>query len=269
MRIRWIHPTRPVEALAPLWRRMEDAQRAIARPDSTVAFAYPELSANFGRSFYAEQLNAIGMVEAAVAAEAEGCDAAVIGCWNDPLWEAREVVSIPVASVGEQSMLTALTLGYRFAVVTVSDKVAASIERDLVAYGLGARAISRPVRAIEPESDARLLLSAVEDPRAQFVPRFEAAARDCIADGAEVILTGCGYYGPLLRLAGYTEVPGTGVPVVDCSAVALKQAEAMADLAAASGFAKSRACYFRAPPREPLDTVREAVGIARRAARAG
>jgi len=47
--------------------------------------------------------------------------------------------------------------------------------------------------------------------------------------------------------------------------LALKQAEAMADLAAANGFAKSSACYFRAPPRAPLDTVRETVGIARRA----
>ncbi len=263
MRIRWIHPTRPDAALAPLWRRMESAQKAILRPDAVLEFAYPELSANFGRSFYAEQLNAVGMVEATMAAERDGCDAVVLGCWNDPLWEAREVVSIPVASVGEQSMLTALSMGFRFAVVTVADKVAASIERDLRAYGLASRAIVRPVRAIAPASDVGLILSAVDDPRTDFLPRFEAVAGACVADGAEVILTGCGYYGPLLRLAGYTHVPGTGVPVVDASAVALKQAEAMADLAAATGLVKSEACYFRAPPRDALDTVREAVGVAR------
>jgi allantoin racemase len=125
------------------------------------------------------------------------------------------------------------------------------------------------VRAIEPASDADLLLSAVDDPHAAFLPRFEAVARACIAEGAEVILTGCGYYGPLLRLSGYTEVPGTGVPVIDCSAVALKQAEAMADLAAVNGHAKSRASYFREPPRAQLDTVRETVGIAGRMAEVG
>ncbi|QPC42903.1 hypothetical protein HW532_09505 [Kaustia mangrovi] len=87
-------------------------------------------------------------------------------------------------------------------------------------------------------------------------------ARACIDDGAEVILVGCGYYGPILRTAGYTEIPGTGVPVVDCSAVALKQAECMADLALTTGLVKSERCYFRPPPRDALDTVRQSLGIA-------
>lgn len=264
MRIRWIHPTRPSPTMQPLWTRMECAQRAIARPDCVLDFAFPELSANFGRSFYAEQLNGVGMVEAALAAEADGYDGVALGCWNDPLWEAREVLGIPVASVGEQTMLAALTMGLKFAVVTVADKVAPSIERDLLTYGLRERAIERPVRAISPASDADLLLGAVEDPHAGFIPRFEEAARACIDDGAEVILVGCGYYGPILRTSGYTRIPGTRVPVVDCSAVALKQIECMADLALTTGLVKSEHCYFRPPPGNALDTVREALGIRRR-----
>ncbi|QPC42904.1 hypothetical protein HW532_09510 [Kaustia mangrovi] len=151
MRIKWVHPTSPAPVMRPLWERMEAAQTAIARPDLTLEFAFPALSANFGRSFYAEHLNAVGMVEAALAAEAEGCDGVVLGCWNDPLWQAREVLGIPVASVGEQTMLAALAMGARFAVVTVADKVAPASRPTSMPTGLP----PGPLRAPSARSNRR------------------------------------------------------------------------------------------------------------------
>lgn len=196
------------------------------------------------------------MVEEALAAEADGCDGVFLGCWNDALWEAREVLRVPVGSLSEQSMLAALAMGRRFAVVTVSEKTACAIEHDLLAYGLRDRAIARPSRSIAPESDLALLQGAVDDPRSGFIPRFEAVARACIADGADVILVGCGYYGPLLRRAGYTRIPGTGVPVVDSTTVALKALEGMVRTAAVTGIVKSERVQFKAPPAEALDRCR-------------
>ena len=261
MKLCWLHPTTRTEALEPLWAKLEASIRPILRPDTQVEFRFMQRSGNFTRSLYAEHLNSVHMIEAALQAEADGFDGIFFACWNDALWEAREVLSNPVASVGEQSMLAALAMGRRFAVVTVSEKTATAIEMDLFAYGLRDRAIHRPVRAIAPESDAGLLCQSIDDPRTGFIPRFEEAARSCIADGAEVILVGCGYYGPLLRSVGYREVSGTGVPVLDSSAIGMKYLEAMTDIALTCGYVKSTHHTFRPPARETLHKSRHSLGL--------
>jgi allantoin racemase len=252
MRICWIHPTTRNNALEPLWAKLDEVVRPAMRQDTQLEQHFLARSGNFVRSLYAEHLNSVHIVEAAIQAEKDGFDGVFIGCWNDPLMEAREVLGIPVGSVSEQSMLAAMALGRRFAVVTVSDKTTIAIENDIHAYAFRDRAIARPVRAIEPESDGGLLLSAVENPYADFIPRFEAVARDCIRDGADSILVGCAYYGPLLRAAGYTEIPGTGVPVVDSTTVALKYLVTMVDISRAAGLVKSNRLQFRSPPAESI-----------------
>lgn len=257
----WIHPTTANDALAPLWAKLDAAVRPTLNAGTELDFRFLPKSGNFVRSAYAEHINSVHIVEAALKAEADGYDGVFLGCWNDPLWEAREVLSIPVGSVSEQSMLAALAMGKRLAVVTVSQKTTVAIENDLLAYGLRDRAIVRPVRTILPESDAELLLGAVEDPYRAFIPRVEEVARGCIADGADVILVGCAYYGPLLRMAGYNEVPGTGVPVVDSSTVALKYLEAMTDIALKLGTVKSTRLQLRPPPREALDMARRSLSL--------
>ncbi|MCZ4291626.1 aspartate/glutamate racemase family protein [Hoeflea alexandrii] len=261
MRLCWIHPTTRIERLERLWGRIEASILPVLRPDCQLEFRFLPASGNFTRSLYAEHLNSVHMIEAAIRAEADGIDGIFLGCWNDALWETREILSVPVASVGEQSMLWALTMGRRFAVVTVSPKTADSIENDLISYGLSQRAIHWPVRSISPVSDTELLCRSAEDPRAEFIPRFELTARECIADGAEVIIVGCGYYGPLLRSSGYLEVPGTGVPVLDSSAIGLKSLEAMVDTAGRCGYVKSRANALRPPEPEALANARASLGL--------
>ena len=261
MKLCWLHPTTRTGVLEPLWVKLEASIRPILRPDTQVEFRFMARSGNFTRSLYAEHLNSVHMIEAAIHAEADGFDGVFLACWNDALWEAREVLSIPVASVGEQSMLAALTMGRRFAVVTVSEKTATAIETDLFAYGLRDRAITRPARAISPESDTGLLCQSVTDPQSDFIPRFEETARACIADGAEVILAGCGYYGPLLRSVGYTEIPGTGVPVLDSSAIGMKYLEAMTDIAKTCGYVKSYRHTFSPPDAGGLTRGRRSLGL--------
>lgn len=262
MRICWIHPTTRNEALEPLWAKLDEVVRPVLHKDTELEFRFLPRSGNFVRSLYAEHINSVHIVEAAMRAEQDGFDGVFLGCWNDPLWEAREVLDIPVASVSEQSMLAALSMGKRFAVVTVSQKTSVSIENDLVAYGLKDRAIIRPVRSIAPESDGDLLLGAVDDPYKELIPRIEEVAHECIRDGADVILVGCAYYGPLLRAAGYTQIPGTGVPVLDSSTVALKYLETMTDIALRTGFVKSTRLQLKAPPRDALDRARQSLALA-------
>ena len=171
------------------------------------------------------------------------------------------MLDIPVASVGEQSMLAALAMGQRFAVITVSDKTAVAIERDIVGYGLNERCIRQPVRSIKPFSNLELLLEATHSPQTSFIPRLEAVAQQCIAEGADVILVGCAYYGPLLRRIGYRQVTGTQVPVVDSSTVALKYLEAMVGIAQCTGVVKSTANLFAGIDAVSIAQARRALGL--------
>lgn len=261
MKLCWIHPTTKSPELAPLWSRLEGIMRPVLRPDAEIEHRFLKKSGNFTRSLYAEHLNSVHMVEAALEAERDGFDGVFLGCWNDPLWEAREVMNIPVASVSEQSMLASLSMAKRFAVVTVSRKTTVAVENDLMSYGLQSRAIARPVRTIEPQSDAALLLGAVDDPASGFIPRLEEVAAGCIRDGAEIILVGCAYYGPLLRAAGYTEIPGTGVPVLDSTTVALKYLETMTDISQRLGIVKSTRLTLQPPAGDALRKSRHSLSL--------
>ncbi|WP_213940440.1 aspartate/glutamate racemase family protein [Pseudomonas sp. dw_612] len=261
MKLCWIHPTGRNPALEPLWNTLPETVGGALAQGVQLDFRFLDNSGGFTRSLYAEHLNSVLMVEAAIKAQADGYDGVFLGCWNDPLWEAREMLDIPVASVGEQSMLAALAMGQRFAVITVSEKTAAAIERDIIGYGLTDRCIRQPVRSIQPFSDVGLLLEATHSPTERFIPRLEAVARQCIADGADVILVGCAYYGPLLRRAGYRHVQGTQVPVVDSSTVALKYLEAMVGIAQCTGLVKSRANLFAGVAPAAIAQARKALGF--------
>jgi allantoin racemase len=263
VKICWINTDSRNPRLEPLYAKLDKMVRPTLHPGTEVDYHFLARAGDFLRSLYAEHLNSVLVVEEAIKAEAEGFDAVFIACWNDPLWEAREVLSIPVGAVSEQAMLAALTMGRRFAVVTVSEKTTVAIERDIRAYGLSDRAIVRPVRAISPESDIEALISATDEDRAraEIIPRWNAVAEECVRDGAEVILIGCTFYGPLLRAAGYTEVPGTGVPVLDAATIGLKYTETMAEIAQTTGFVKSTRLSLRPPAPEKLTRVREKLGL--------
>lgn len=258
MKILWNEATTGSPALDPLWQLLRDYFPTVARPDTEVVMRHLPVSGNYVRSLYTELLNNRAIVENAITAAEEGFDAVVLGCWADPLWEVRAELNIPVMSISEASLLLALTLGARLAVITVAPGVVPTIEMDLRLYGLESRAINRPVRSLDPPSDGSMLLESVTNPHARFIPNFERVARQCIADGAEVIVVGCGYYGPILSVHGYNEIPGTGVPVVDCSAAGLKVAETQVDLYKSIGLRKSTALYFKPSPRDALTQVRRA-----------
>ncbi len=260
MRILWSEATSGPSTMDPVWDLLRKYFTKVARPDNEVTIRHAAVSGNYVRSLHTELLNNPAVVENVIVGEQEGFDAAVLGCWADPLWEAREAADIPVVSIGEASMLFACSLGYKFAVITVAPGVIPTIELDLRMYGLQERAIYRPVRSLDPPSDLELLLESVEDPRKRMIPNFERVARQCIADGAEVIVVGCGYYGPILSMHGYNEIPGTGVPVLDCSAAGLKMAEALVDMRTVIGLNKSSALFFRHPPADVVERIRRVHG---------
>ena len=259
MKILWSEATRGAAEMQPLWRMLDEYFPRIARGGTAVVRRHLPRSGDYVRSLATEALNNAAIIDGTLAAEREGYDAVVLGCWADPLWELRAELEIPVVGIGEASLHVAAMLGARFAVVTVAPGVIPVIEQDLRRYGLEARAIARPVRSLSPPSDAEMLLESITDPHKRLIPELQSVARQCIDDGAEIIVVGCGWYGPILSLHGYNEVPGTGVPVVDASAVGIKLAEALVDLNRSIGLTKSSALYFRPSPLDALARARDAL----------
>lgn len=261
MKIMWNEATAGAPELEPLWNLLRNYFPKVAAAGTEVDLRHVGVSGGYVRSLYTSLLNHRSVVENCIAAERDGFDAVVIGCWCDPLWEARGAVDIPVVGIGEAAMLLAHTVGYKYAVITVAPGAAPPIESDVRLYGLEDRAIVRPVRWIDIPADRELILESVADPERRLIPSFERVARQCIEDGADVILVGCGYYGPILTTHGYNKVSGTDVPVVDASAAGLKLAETLAGLRDSIGLKVSRARFFRGAPPEVLEESRCVHGL--------
>lgn len=233
----------------------------ITHPDTKVIVKNLDISTNSVRSFYGEFLNSYYVVESIIQ-EKDDYDAIVIGCFPDPgISELREMLDIPVIGLGEAAMLVATTTGSRFAVISVDKKINPNMERTLLRYGLEKRAIYRPIRAVDPPITVFDDIDGYSDPFKTIIPRIEKAAAECIGDGAEVILTGCGYVGPMLSLRGYNKITGTDVPIIDSSSVAIKFAEMMAGLQRDIGLKVSRHCYFNAPSDELINKIRKNVNL--------
>jgi len=200
-------------------------------------------------------LNNTLFFDSVVSAEKEGCDAVAIGCFLDPIIEElREIVDIPVMTLGEAAMLTACMLGKRFSIISYLPHINTKRVNDLVHhYGLSQRAapfthfdLSLP----EMEEGFKGDLIAVE--------KFKKAAKEAVAKGADVLVPGCGCLNLILMNAKVNEVEGA--PVLDISGALMKVTEMMIVLKKVSGTKISRVGYYESPPKEKIEEVLKLFG---------
>ena len=78
--------------------------------------------------------------------------------------------------------------------------------------------------------------------------------------GAEVIIAGDTVLSMAVTGANMHEIPGTGAPVVDLMASAIKLVEALVDINQAFGIVRSRAGAYAGPSKETVARVRETFG---------
>ena len=211
---------------------------------------------------YFRLLTKVQIIEKIIEAADEGFDGVVVHCFIDPgVREGRSVVNIPVIGPGESSMYFACMLGHKFGVVTINDPTPiVDMEIMIREYGLQDRAIARSVRPITMPLREYARLSP-EEAQKQVIPDILDKARECVAEGAEVVVIGCTGLGPVCTLAGVTKIPEMDVPIIDCLAVGIKAAEAIADFEQRLGLlpvARVR-MYFK-PRDKDLDRVRTAFG---------
>lgn len=120
----------------------------------------------------------------AIGAQEADAAAFVIACFSDPgLFSAREATSRPVFGIAECGMLTALTLGHRFGVISILARSVPRHLRYIGSMGLGARLAG----------DLPIGLGVIElaDARRSFGRLVEVgrALRD--DKGADVVVLGC------------------------------------------------------------------------------
>lgn len=139
-----------------------------------------------------------------VVARSADVDAFVIACYSDPgLYAAREATSKPVFGIAESGILTALTRGERFGVVSI---LATSIPRHI-----------RHVRALGVyqrfAGDRAIGLGVVElsDEARVFGRMVETGARLRDEDGADVLVMGCA---GMARYKARLEAE-LGIPVIE------------------------------------------------------
>ena len=139
-----------------------------------------------------------------------------------PVHEARSLLSVPVTGISEASIVLGNVLARRPAIVTVAEGLSAGLERDIRSFGLWGRGTQQQVWWLDPPSTHEDVVAAIEDP-APLIARFDAVARTAVAAGADAILTGCGYFGPIFTMHGYSHVSGRpDVPVYDCTALGME-----------------------------------------------
>jgi Asp/Glu/hydantoin racemase len=114
----------------------------------------------------------------------DNASAFVIACFSDPgLHSAREATAKPVLGIAECGILTALTLGHRFGVISILAKSVPRHLRYVAAMGVGGRlAADLPIGlGVTELGDARATMARMSDVGRQL--------RD--ARGADVIVMGC------------------------------------------------------------------------------
>lgn len=206
----------------------------IKRTDTQLTVLCPDKGPESIESAYDEAQAIPPTLELVKRANQEGYHAVVLACFSDPgLEPAKEISEIPVVGIEESTLHMAAMLGAKFCVVTPRTQRIPSKETHV--HKLGLDYFLASVRSLDlsvAETDA--------DPGKTKKRVLEVAQKAVEEDGAEVIILGCA------GMAGYAEEieRKLRVKVLDPSAVALKVAEAMADL----GLTQSKRGLFSTPP---------------------
>lgn len=196
-----------------------EAQRVAALGSEIVA-----VTARFGTLYIENRVEAAIAGHAvldALAEHASGCDAAIISAFGDPgLAAAKEMMEIPVVGISEAAYLTAYTLGRRYAIVCLTERLGVWYRECAEDHGLDGRLVSVRPLTIPPEDITR----AKEQVGRRLVAECLAAVEQ---DGAEVVVMGGG---PVAGLAAEVahEIP---VPVLDGVSCGIRLAENLIDLA--------------------------------------
>ena len=190
----------------------------------------------------------------------EGYDAILIGNIADPgIYEAREIADIPVLGLSESAMHIACMMGARFGFVTINEKFTPRVVENVRRYGLMDRFAGAHRMQVDRLTDLR---SGFEPGEGQdrILAQFNAAARKCCDNGAEVVIAGGGVVMAMLAYAGIHQTED-GAPILNGIANLVKLGEAAVKMnrIMGGGFT-SKKCVYAPPPPDQIVAFRKYYG---------
>ncbi|MCC7485804.1 MAG: hypothetical protein IT529_12565 [Burkholderiales bacterium] len=248
MRIWWQSST-PIHRLHDYRNTLTAHLESVKRPDTTVHVSGVDdgsMDLHYNAVVAVNSYGPGGVLNKIIQAADQGYDAVAIGCFLDPaMQEARELAPIPVLGLGETSMLVSCMLGQKFSGIAFHAKQAQYYDRKAFEYGLAARHIPFGHLGI----DFNEVQTAFTSP-GEMTGTFVRESRRLAAQGAEVVLAACATVNAIIRRENIREVDGA--LVMDCNAVLLKLAEAMAELARDIGLKASQRLLYQRPDRRSV-----------------
>jgi allantoin racemase len=220
---------------------IRDVLVPLKRTDTELVVTCPDKGPETIESAYDEAYAIPPTLELVKKANMEGYDAVIIACFSDPgLHAAREISHIPVVGIEESSYHVAAMLGARFSIMTPRKERIPTKAAEVHMCGMSHFLASvRSLSLSVAETDA--------DPKRTKQKILEEAGKAVAEDGAEVIILGCA------GMTGYSEEieRKLNVKVIDPTSVALKIAEAIADL----GLTHSKIGLYAAPPEKTYSGI--------------
>jgi allantoin racemase len=246
---------------APYLKRLAHYLNDIAAPGVSVEIiGMSPPDRDFGR--LTEFRCAIRAVDNAIGAEQQGFDGVVIGHFQDPgLYEARSALRIPVIGTGEATLHFASQLGRRIGLVSIDPVFEVWHYEQAERYGLKERVVAVGGLGCIPE-DFGAAFAGDEDAFARLRASFIECAQPLVDKGADVIVP-AGVL-PGLLLAREHGLVVRRAPVVNCAAVALKNAEMWIGLHKLNGIEPSRGPSFALAPPRAIEDFRNFVARASR-----
>lgn len=255
-----------IEEMPTITRVWDEVLNRVTGSDTEVSTLW--LDPSYGDAYYSCKYpffgvrNAFFIADRTLQAERDGYDGAALSAFSE--WGVRQslmVCNIPVTDGARAPIFSALHYGEKFAVLSNEKRLIPQQEVVLRTFGLTGFGINRPVRGGEWTLEE--LMRAYRDPekvtKEVLIPKVEKIAKECIAEGADFLVTGCALLGPLLSYCNYTEVSGTGIPVIDNVTTAVVMAEGLARLRKTLGLKKSthETSLYSSPPVELVDSFRK------------
>jgi allantoin racemase len=210
-----------------------------ARPDTELVIRHLVNSPQNIDYYWPKALVEEEIYEHAMAAEAEGFDAIIVGCCYDPgVRVARELVDIPVVGPLEASLQMAAYFGHSTTVITDHRKAVPYI-KDLVRL-YGYEPFSKDVDCID-----WWVTDMIKSPDATAEDAYAKVTAVAAQLKVESVILGCTIIAGCLEQAiqhGRTEF--LRFPIVNPNLAALKMAEALADLKRQGRYNINRSGYY-------------------------
>jgi allantoin racemase len=270
MNICLVHITEMPEGFHDIWFSMvEHSFKKVLRPDTKVKLKPIKRGLkgdnvhDFDNPYFA-LLDKREIIEAFIEADKEGFDAGAVHCFGDPgIKEARSVVGMPIFGPAECAMHLACLLGRRFAIIgTNMVGQRAQIEDQVREQGLEGRLIPNGIR-FDKEPFDKAFEKWMGNPQLAADSVAEVA-RECVADGADVIVIGCAGTSLFCSMAGFNQITidGQVVPIIDSVMAAVKTAEMAVDIKKGTGLPiPSRTRNYVLPSKEAWARVRTNFGL--------